>query len=231
MSGDGPTRGSSPGSAPTESRRPIRARGARWVHALVDRLDRLGVSPNAVSVLSVVCSAAGAISIGVSASVGPTTAALLLASAPVWIGLRSLCNLLDGLIAVEKNRGRPSGIVFNEFPDRVSDVFFFVGAGLAAMPVELGVHLGWAAAAVALLTAYGRAFGAACGGGHDFRGPMAKPHRMAVLALACLSASVEDLTVGTTYALSAGLVVVIAGGVVTIARRLRALVATLESTG
>jgi hypothetical protein len=48
-------------------------------------------------------------------------------------------------------------------------------------------------ALLAALTAYVRVTGASLGMGQDFRGPMAKQHRMAVLTAACLLAAVLGL--------------------------------------
>ena len=39
-----------------------------------------------------------------------------------------LANLLDGLVAVEGGRRSPTGELFNEVPDRVSDVLVLAGA-------------------------------------------------------------------------------------------------------
>ena len=49
---------------------------------------------------------------------------------------------------------------------------------------DLGVALGWTAAALALLTAYVRTLGASTGVGNFFQGLMAKPPRMWVLVIA-----------------------------------------------
>jgi hypothetical protein len=81
-------------------------------------------------------------------------AALILAVA--CIQLRLLCNLLDGMVAVEQGLATPTGPIWNELPDRLADVFFLVGAGYGAQAAgfQAGVALGWSAAALALLTAY-----------------------------------------------------------------------------
>ncbi len=46
--------------------------------------------------------------------------------------LRLICNLLDGLVAVEGGRGGADGAFWNEVPDRVSDILFLGAAGVAA---------------------------------------------------------------------------------------------------
>lgn len=116
----------------------------------------------------------------------PTPAGLLACASCVQ--LRLLCNLLDGMVAIEGGRQTAWGVLYNEFPDRVADSLLLVGLGTAAGQSWLG----WLCALLAALTAYVRMTGASLGMGQDFRGPMAKPHRMAVVTMACLSAAVLE---------------------------------------
>lgn len=108
---------------------------------------------------------------------------LLLAAAACQ--LRLLCNLFDGMVAVEGGKSGPEGAYWNEAPDRVADLLILVGAGLGAGAAALG----WAAAALAVLTAYVRELGRAEGAVLDFAGPMAKQHRMGVITGAALLAA------------------------------------------
>src|SRR3546814_7009978 len=50
----------------------------------------------------------------------------------IAIVLRLLCNLFDGLVAVEHARKTPTGVLYNEVPDRVADSLFLVALGYAA---------------------------------------------------------------------------------------------------
>ncbi len=98
--------------------------------------------------------------------------------------LRLLANLLDGMVAIGRGIASPAGELFNEVPDRVSDSAVFLGLGVACGNLALGL----AAALAAMATAYVRAVGKAAGAPSDFRGPMAKQHRMALatgLAVLC----------------------------------------------
>lgn len=210
-------------------RRPVPARGSRLTVWLASALRRRGVTPNAVSVSSVVFAVIGGAALVLHQGAESALGAALLAAAVVCIGLRSLANLIDGMIAVEGGRATPSGAIYNEFPDRLSDIAFILGAGYATVGTTGSVELGWLAALLAVLTAYTRALGAASGAPHDFGGPMAKPHRMALLAIGCVALAVEQLTIGTRYALAVVLAVVCAGSVVTIAGRLSRAVRALES--
>jgi len=153
-------------------RRPIAARGSRFAQALARALLATRVSPNQVSSAGIVFAAAGA-------------AAFAFAAGRPWLWLlgalgvqaRLMCNLLDGMVAVEGGRGGPTGVLYNELPDRVEDSLLLWGFG-----VGVGVpQLGLAAAVLAVGTAYVRAVGASLGLGQDFSGPFAKQHRMAAL--------------------------------------------------
>jgi phosphatidylglycerophosphate synthase len=156
-------------------RRPINVRGSSWAQGLARALAGIGITPNQISVLSIGFAALGAWFLWLGG--------WYLIAAALCIQGRLLCNLFDGMVAVEHNKATALGPVYNEFPDRIADSLLLVAAGYAcAMP-----ELGWLAALAAALTAYVRVYGASCGLGHDFRGPMAKQHRMAVLTGACIA--------------------------------------------
>jgi phosphatidylglycerophosphate synthase len=213
------------------TRRPIPSRSASWAILAARRLQRAGVRPNQISMLGVVLAAlAAGCLIFAGRSEGQTRIALLVVAAAA-MPLRLLCNMLDGMLAVEGGLTTPTGELYNELPDRLADLLIFVGAGYAVVEVPWGPELGWAAATTALLTAYVRTLGAAAGASHHFVGPMAKPRRMHVLIAACLLSAVET-AVGWRegWALVVALILIIAGGVVTMLRRLRRIVADLEAT-
>ncbi len=107
--------------------------------------------------------------------------------AAVMIQGRLLCNLLDGMVAIEGGRKSRLGPIWNEVPDRLSDAAALVGAGYALGGVA---WLGWLAAVGAMMTAYVRAIGAANGAGEAFVGVMAKPKRMFVMTVTCGIAAV-----------------------------------------
>ena len=201
-----------PGAA-TANRRPIAARGNALVQHFSAWLARTGVSPNLISLASIVFAALGA-------------TALLELDAPwgAWlcalaIVLRLLCNLFDGLVAVEHGRKTPTGVLYNEVPDRLADSLFLVALGHAAgLP-----WCGWLAALLAALTAYIRTLGGTVLHAQDFRGPMAKPHRMWLMVAACVLAPLETWFASTHYSLRAAVVVIAAGSALTCWTRLRAI--------
>jgi phosphatidylglycerophosphate synthase len=202
----------------TENRRPIRSRGARWIQATAGYLADLGVSPNQISIASIL--AAGVAAVSLVYFPQPWKALICICG----IQLRLLCNLLDGMVAVEHQKQTPLGPLYNEFPDRVSDSVLLVALGYAS-----GIPwLGWLGALFAALTAYIRVFGAALGFAQDFRGPMAKQHRMAVLTLGCLFSAIEHFTVRTDYSLSTTCGLIAAGSLLTCGTRILAIVRKLQ---
>jgi phosphatidylglycerophosphate synthase len=159
-----------------EARRPLASRSTRWAAILSAGAVRAGLTADRISILSLVFATAGA------AALLWLPAPWNLAGCAVGIQLRLLCNLLDGMVAVEGGRKSRVGVLYNEVPDRVADSLFIVALGYAiAAP-----WLGWLGALAAAVTAYVRLLGGALGLAQDFRGPMAKQHRMAVMTLGCL---------------------------------------------
>jgi phosphatidylglycerophosphate synthase len=203
------------------NRRPLASRGSRWAQALAGALARSPVTPNQISVASIAFALAGAALL----LWRPTPAGLVLCA--VCVQLRLLCNLLDGMVAIEGGKSSPLGALYNEFPDRIADSLLIVALGQAAGQPWLG----WLGALLAALTAYIRVTGGSLGLAQDFRGPMAKPHRMAVLTLACLVGAAELATAGSRHALTIAAVVIAAGAAVTCVARTRALARRLRARG
>jgi phosphatidylglycerophosphate synthase len=130
---------------------------------------------------------------------------------------------MDGMLAIEGGRRSQTGALFNEIPDRIADVLLLVAAGYAVTWFSWGETLGWGAAVAAVLTAYVRVLGGSLGLEQHFCGPMAKPHRMAVLTGACLVSMIEVAYGYEGRVLAVALAVIAAGSVVTFARRTRLL--------
>ncbi len=192
-------------------RRPLASRRTPWAAGLTRLALRTSITPNTISVLGIGFAMIG----GAALAFAPLRPWLFLLAA-VMIQLRLVCNLLDGLVAVEGGRHSPSGALYNEAPDRVEDAVLLIGCGYAALLPEIG----YLAAIAAVGTAYLRAFGASLGFGQDYRGPMAKQHRMAALTIGCIAAFVEILWLGSLYALQVALLLILFGTAVTIVRRL-----------
>ena len=215
------------------ARRPLKSRDVRLFQLLAAGLARRGVSPNAISFASIVFGCAAGVAMAVTGLVQGWEQRAAWLAAAFCIQLRLLANLLDGMVAVEGRRGGPTGDLWNEAPDRVSDVATLVGAGYAAGSEPL---LGFSAALAAVFVAYVRALGASVGAGQVFLGPQAKPQRMAVLTVACvLSAAVPHVTTQIGWEPSPliliALLLVVLGSVVTAWRRLARIADFLRQRG
>ena len=209
----------SPSPAPLSARRPLKSRSTGWARALARLLLRLGARPNGVSVASVAFAGAAAACFVVWGTASP--GAWLGAAAGVQ--LRLLCNLMDGMLAVEGGLKSPSGDLYNEVPDRLADVLILAALGQTTGSAA-AEWLGWLAACGALMTACVRMHGAALTGSHDFRGPQAKPHRMALVTGLCLVMAGGSAVGLNLYGWVEGaLLAMVLGIVVTLVRRLRGL--------
>jgi phosphatidylglycerophosphate synthase len=193
-------------------RRPLASRSSSWAQWLAAQLTKSQITPNQISLLSVAFAALGG---------------GLLFWATGWLGfiataacvqLRLVCNLLDGMVAIEGGKSTPDGAMFNEIPDRIADPLFLVPLGYAA-----GYWwLGWFAALLAVLTAYVRVLGGALGQQQDFGGILPKQRRMAVLTIALLAAAIEDSLWGSKMSLLAAAIIIALGSLATcISRTLR----------
>lgn len=221
-----------PDAAALEARRrPIRARNTRWAHAAAANLARRGWRPNQISVGSVVCAVVGAaLLIGAGqGSIGAGAKVCLFLLAGGCIQLRLLCNLLDGLVAVEGGLRTKTGEIYNELPDRVSDALFLAAAGYATYWTGWERDLGWAAATLAVIVAYVRALGGVAGASQQFCGPMAKQQRMFILTLACVTTTAEIFLHRPERTMTLALGLIAAGSVVTVARRTARIARELEA--
>jgi len=214
-----------------ENRRPLKTRSKAWAGALASALGAARISPDRISLFSVVFAVLGAaLLLTAGLETQPVLRGLMLVMAAVMVQLRLLANMLDGMVAVEHGLGSSSGAIWNELPDRIADALFLVAAGYAAwgMGLTAGSWLGWLAALLAVLTAYVRELGRGLDFPADFSGPMAKPHRMFALTVTCVLSAVEPLWGGDGQVLMIGLGVIAAGTVWTVVRRTRTLARRLE---
>lgn len=202
-----------------EARRPLASRSTRWAALVARAAVRSGLSADGISILSLVFAGAGA--------------AALLTLAPPWnllagaacVQLRLLCNLIDGMVAIEGGRKSKVGVLYNEVPDRIADSLFIVALGYAVgLP-----WLGWLGALAAAITAYIRVLGGTFGLAQDFRGPLAKQHRMAVMTAGCLLGMGEFLWRGTSIVVEAAAWVIAVGALVTCVTRIRAIAQQLRA--
>jgi phosphatidylglycerophosphate synthase len=203
-----------------DNRRPIKTRSAGWAKRITDILVKRDISPNQISVASIAFALAGVVALNIDSGViGSICCA-------IGIQLRLLCNLFDGMVAIEGGKKSDIGSLYNEFPDRIADSLLIVGLGYAIGQSDLG----WFAALAAALTAYVRVFGGSIGLKQTFIGPMAKQHRMAVMTAGLLLNAIEAKFYGTHYVLLIALVVIALGSVATCVTRTLAIAKQLKGT-
>lgn len=210
-------------------RRPIAQRGRFWARWMADTLTASGVTPNAISVVGMLCAiAAGGL---LAATQWEAIGRIGFLLAIPCIVARLLANMLDGMVAERRPRPNPLGPLYNEVPDRISDVAVLIGAGYAA-----GSHIiwGYVAACVALFVAYVRTQGRACGAPSEYCGPLAKQQRMWVIVLAAAFAGLaptdwQPHVVGLGGTMVLALVIVVVGGFLTALRRLVRVARSLRS--
>jgi len=207
-------------------RRPLNSRDTGWARKGTQWLTTTGLQPNQISMGSVVFAALAGLLFFIAPQTSGLLKAILLLLAALACQCRLLCNLFDGLLAVEAGRKTHDGIAWNEFPDRYADILILVGIGYGVgMP-----SLGWAAACFSVLTAYTRELGNAAGNGADFVGPMAKQHRMAVVTVAAvIGAFLAAYESATTWVLIISLVVISLGALFTSMRRTKRLLDALNT--
>lgn len=156
-------------------RREISSRNTSWARYLARVLAQRDISPNAISKLSIVFALLGCGGMYLTVNFSHWYIILIIAG----VQGRLLCNLFDGMVAVEYGKKTPMGGVWNELPDRITDTLLFVATGAVTSNISAGLALSLFAA----LTAYLRLLGVTVGTQAYFSGPLAKQHRMAVLTL------------------------------------------------
>ncbi len=213
-----------------EDRRPLKVRNTRFAAGVARWLSLRAVTPNQISILSVIFAALAALFFVSSAHMSSEFRPYFLLGAAGAIQLRLLCNLFDGMVAVEGGKKTASGELFNDVPDRIADPLILVAAGYSLGTLYHGMEWGWAAGVLAVMTAYVRILGASLGLKSDFSGPMAKQHRMAVLTIACVISVIEPWIGWRGEIIALALVLIVLGGALTVILRVRSAYMRLEQT-
>lgn len=209
--------------ADEENRRPLAVRNLSLTRKIAVYLSRKNISPNQISLMSIAFALLGFFG----------CIAFAIFDTVYWLGLfvlgvqfRLLCNLFDGMVAVEGGKKTPAGELFNDVPDRIADPIIIVAAGFITSS-DYGFSIAWFAAVIAILTAYIRVLGVSMNCPADFRGPMAKQHRMALLTFTAvvfmLFSSFELFQKVTPYLFDASLLLISIGGTVTCWVRLKGI--------
>ncbi|MBC8126570.1 MAG: CDP-alcohol phosphatidyltransferase family protein [Gloeobacteraceae cyanobacterium ES-bin-144] len=209
---------------PDTSRRPLKSRSSAWAAWSAGFLARAGASPNGISAASVIMALLGAAAF-IAAGNQWLVSWLGWILAAICIQLRLICNLLDGMVAIEGGMRSATGGIWNEAPDRFADTILLISAGIGCAHPWAGAAAAWAA----VMTAYVRALGKELTGKQDFCGPFAKPQRMAALTIGALFSPIEFLWGVNPPLLAMTLWLIVIGTFITIFRRLWRLSNTLKS--
>jgi len=209
------------------SRRPIAQILRRTGDGATNLCVRLGISPDAISYLSIVAALAAALCFWKS---GRNTWLLIIA--PLFCYLRLWFNMLDGMVAAAAGKASARGEIVNDLPDRISDVIIFVGVAHSDL---VNPFIGYWTAILSLFTAYVGLFGQAIGGRREFGGIMSKPWRMVALSVGAWAmfvfrscqAGLPDF--GRLTILDWTCLVIIAGCFQTIIIRLKRIVTALQN--
>ena len=210
-------------------RRYLKFREFVFVQTIAQRLSQWRITPNQISIASIFFAMLGSICFLLLPDADSTVRWLLPILAAVFIQCRLLCNLFDGMVAIEGGKKTHSGELFNDISDRISDALLLVSAGYAISIISWGDTLGWCAALLAVMTAYVRTLAASLGAPINFEGPMAKQHRMALLTAACIITALENSFGGQSYALLVAMMIMILGCFITLYRRTQSAYRFLES--
>lgn len=214
---------------PTD-RRPLASRQRPFWQWTAAKLAAARVSPNGISIAGMFCAIAGGACLWFTGRADEPWSRLLWLGAAAGAQLRLIANLLDGMVAIASQRASPVGELYNEIPDRVSDMAMMIGAGYAAGG---DVVAGYLAACMAIMTAYIRSVGKAAGALNLYQGPMAKQHRMFVITMISIYMAISPRAYQPVWhgrgLMGAALCVIVAGAVITVIRRIARIVAHLRS--
>lgn len=212
---------------PIADRRPLASRNTKWAQQFARYLANTSITPNQISSASMVFAGIACLAFILSSFYTDATYALCMLVAVIACQLRLICNLMDGMVAIEAGKQTSDGAVWNEFPDRIADIVILAGLGVAAGEPWLG----WAAASAAVLVAYVRELGKGIDGVVEFSGPMAKPHRMALVSVGAVLSAIMMILMGSSVSkliLVAVLYVLFFGCAITVWRRVHSILNRLS---
>lgn len=154
----------------------LRPFASKVIEPLADFFIRYEVSPNAVSIISLIC----AFFAGVSFYYSPASREFILL-AGILVILNSIFDALDGVIARKSNKATPRGDFLDHVIDRYSDVFIICSiffAGYASWQIGVAAIVG------VLLTSYLGTQAQALNLGRYYGGIMGRADRLVVIILA-----------------------------------------------
>ncbi len=165
----------------------LRPFATKVIEPVADFFIRFGVSPDTVSIASLIC----AFFAGMSFYYSPTSRELVLL-AGILVVLNSIFDALDGVIARKSNRATLKGDFLDHVIDRYSDIFIICSIFFAGY-----VHwkIGVAAIVGVLLTSYLGTQAQALNLGRYYGGLMGRADRLVVVMLAAFANSVYPASI------------------------------------
>lgn len=154
----------------------LRPFASKVIDPLADYFVRYEISPNTVSIASLIC----AFFAGLSFYYSPASREFILL-AGILVILNSIFDALDGVIARKSNRATPRGDFLDHVIDRYSDVFIICSIFFAGY---VSWQLGVTAIVGVLLTSYLGTQAQALSLGRYYGGIMGRADRLVVIILA-----------------------------------------------
>lgn len=146
----------------------LKPRFQALLRPMVARLDRMGITANAVTLVAMSVSCA----LGMVLFLAQSPRLFLLL--PLWMFLRMALNAVDGMLAREFGHKSPLGAYLNELTDVVSDAALY-------LPFVLIAPFGWGSVAIVIflsgLSEMTGALGPMVGVERRYDGPMGKSDR------------------------------------------------------
>lgn len=209
-------------------RREVSTRNTSWAKKMAAICAARGITPNVISVSSMAFALISFLCFYFSTHENQAIRNSLLIISILSIQGRLLCNLFDGMVAVEYNKSSVIGEIYNDAPDRVSDILIILGAGLSInqnFSNEFFIHILWITISLAILTAYIRVLGSSMGAKGFFNGPMAKQHRMFTITLGTILTLVNENFFNLNYSvIKISIYIILVGSIITILNRLQKIV-------
>ncbi len=155
------------------NRRDLKSRQTSWAVSITQAIAKTRITPNQISMMSLVMSI-----ISMYAFLFSDKHKYLLLIAALFIQMRLLCNLFDGMIAIEYKKKSTLGGIYNDLPDRFADALIILGLSFTTQQMPYAIYIGWIGVFFSTMTAYIRVLGLSLGTKAYFNGPMAKQQRM-----------------------------------------------------
>lgn len=165
----------------------LRPVASRVIDPLADFFIRYEVSPDTISIVSLIC----AFFAGLSFYYSPVYNELTLL-AGILVVFNSLFDALDGVIARKSNRATPRGDFLDHVIDRYSDVFIICSIFFAGY---VSWQIGVAAIVGVLLTSYLGTQAQALNLGRYYGGIMGRADRLVVIILAAFANSIYPASI------------------------------------